>query len=533
MIAAALSHRRCSPMTLRRVRLGLCVVAGVLASVPAVAHAAPPDNDDFAGAQTVRVGDSVTGTTAAATLQAGEPAPSSALLTRSIWYRLSPTVTEPLRVDSCSSPRFAELAIYTGTGVGALTEVAHANVGCRSTFTATAGTTYHVRLVAYDDYNGDVVLHVARPQAPANDDFEKAQPLGRPAHVAASNVDATLQPGEPRPGLVPGDRSVWYSLRATSADVVSVSTCDAGNSAMVAVYTGTAVGQLTEVGAEGGACGYRSTMHFPTVAGTTYHIAVTGGPGDFILDVSAQDPPSPPSDMPQPPTPTCPFVFGGDGPFYSGTHSGGGAVCLTLTKDFSGVAWFHALDIPADTCRIGWHVDHMDLPTPIVDRRFSYGSSFSRIIGAFSAGRDAGGTLQMTQLTGPLSFCNSAVLTWKATTSATPPWFDATAPALRLHATAVQRPLRRRAVAVGVTCPTEACTASASATIAGVRVTSARLELPKGAGRTLRLALSPRALRSVRAALRSRPSIRTRVTVLATDAAANRATARRTITLRR
>jgi hypothetical protein len=49
-------------------------------------------------------------------------------------------------------------------------------------------------------------------------------------------------------------------------------------------------------------------------------------------------------------------------PTYSGRHSGGGAVCLTLTKDFSGVVWFHALDVPADHCKIGWHVDKMDLP---------------------------------------------------------------------------------------------------------------------------------------------------------------------------
>jgi hypothetical protein len=390
-----------------------------------------------------------------------------------------------------------------------------------------------VRLVAYGDPDGDVVLNVARPQTPANDSFANAQPVGRPTHVRASNVDATLEPGEPQPGLAAGDRSVWYSLRATSADVPVVSTCDGANSAMVAVYTGADVAHLTEVGREGGACGYRSTMYFPTVAGTTYYIQVTGGSGDFVLDVSAVDPPSPPNNPPAPPTPTCPFVFGGGGPTYSGTHSGGGAVCLTLTKDFSGVAWFHALDVPADTCKIGWHVEHMDLPTPIVDRRFSYGSSFSRIIGAFSTGRDAGGTLQMAQLTAPLSFCNSAVLTWKATTRATPPWLDATAPALRVRGDVVQRPLRRRALAVRVTCPKEACTASASATIAGVRVRSARLALRKGTGRTLRLALSARALRAVRAALRSHPRIRTRVTVVATDAAANRASARRTITLRR
>ncbi|MGI8730572.1 MAG: hypothetical protein ACR2LK_11390, partial [Solirubrobacteraceae bacterium] len=108
------------------------------------------------------------------------------------------------------------------------------------------------------------------------------------------------------------------------------------------------------------------------------------------------------------------------------------------------------------------------------------------------------------------------------------------APALRLRGATVQRPLRRPSLAVLVQCPKEACTASATATVAGVPVRSSRLRVSKGAsGRTLRLALSARALRAVRSVLRSRASVRTRVTVVATDATANRASARRTLTLRR
>ena len=128
----------------------------------------------------------------------------------------------------------------------------------------------------------------------------------------------------------------------------------------------------------------------------------------------------------------------------------------------------------------------------------------------------------------------SPVLTWTATTVATPPWLDETAPALRLRGSTSQRPLARRDVSVLVQCPTEACTASASATVAGVRLKTAKLEVANGTrGRTLRLVLSARARRAIRASLRSRPSVRTRVTVVATDAASNRTTARRTIVLRR
>lgn len=516
---------------LSRPRASAVLAIIAIAALPGIAHAAPPSNDAFADAQVVRIGDRVTGTTAEATLEAGEPATSSALLTRSTWYRLETSTTEAVRVDSCSSVKYAELAIYTGAGVGALTEVAHTTGGCRLYFTAVAGTAYHLRLAAYDEYNGDVVLNVARPKAPANDDFENAQPIGRPAHITGSLVDATLQPGEPR-DFDGNERSVWFRLTASTAGIVVVDTC--GSSSPIAVYTGTSVGRLTNVGSEGGACGYHGVMSFVSVAGTSYYIAVTGQ-DDFVLGVSAPDPPPDPiGNVPAPPTPTCPFVFGGDGVTYSGTHSGGGAVCLTLTKDFSGVTWFHALDVPGDSCRIGWKVEPMRLPTPIVDRRFSHGSSFARIIGSFDRRRGASGTLQMTQPSGPLSFCNSPELTWKATTVATPPWLDETAPAVRLRGSTLQRPLRRRAITVLVGCPKEACTARASATVAGVRLTAGRVKVAKGTrGRTLKLALSARGARAVSAALRSRPRLRVRVTVVATDAAGNRANARRTIALRR
>jgi hypothetical protein len=146
----------------------------------------------------------------------------------------------------------------------------------------------------------------------------------------------------------------------------------------------------------------------------------------------------------------------------------------------------------------------MDLPTPIVDRRFSYGSSFSRITGSFPTARGASGTLQVDQLTGPLSFCKSPTLTWTATTTSTPPWADTTPPSLRLRGATVQRPLRRRGIVVTVQCRREPCAARASATVAGVRLTTATLAVRAGSGRAVRLAVSGRARRAIAAALRAK-----------------------------
>jgi len=532
---------------LRRARLGLCVVLAGLAALPAAAHAAPPDNDAFAEAQIVRVGDRVTGTTVDATAQVGEPAAEPDFYTRSVWYRLTPGASELLRIDTCGGLARTEVAVYTGSGLGALTAASAVRHGCsagsRLYVDVTAATTYYVRVSGSDMFAaGDLVLDIVRPRAPANDNFENAQPVGRPAQITGSNVDATVQPGEPEPATFGGSgHSVWYKLAATTNDVVWASTGMGGdtNAPMVAVYTGSAVGGLTEVGREGGPTGPRTTMIFSTTPGTTYYIAVRGhgdGAGAFRLDVSAPDP-GPPSPVPTAVPPPMPCTPGSDPSLiaYRGTHSAGGAVCLLVKQDGTGVAWFQGTNVPGDRCTIPWFSEVMyDRPSPIDNRRFSQGTPFVRLIGAFPTNRGARGTLQVTQrpVTGP---CHSAQIAWTATTTATPPWADLKPPALRLGGATVQRPLRGgRALTVLVRCRGEACAASASATVAGVKVTAPKRTVRTSAkGRVMRLALGARARRALASALRARGSVRTRVTVVARDGEGNRATARRTITLRR
>ena len=450
-----------------------------------------------------------------------------------------------MRIDTCSGSFYAELTIFTGTGLGDLTAVpvtrTFCNTGSRIYVNVAAGTTYYLRVAANDlAPGGGTVLSVARPQAPANDDFENAQSVGRPAQVDGTTVDATEQPGEPDPPVYGGSsRSVWYRLTATTTDVAVASTNEGNNDATVAVYTGTAVGSLTEVGFEVGPAGARDTMGFPTTPGATYYIAVRSNgdaADDFTLSISAPSPPAPPGDQTLPPAPTCPIQFATGLPTYSGTHSGGGTVCLSLSKDFSGIEWFHANNVPGDRCAVPWSVVPM-LPRalPLVDRRFGFANSYSRITGSFPTDRGARGTLNVSQTFAGQPLCTSATLTWTATTKATPPWVDVTPPSLRLGGATVQRPLRRsRALVVLVRCRGESCAASASATVAGVKVTAARRTVrASAAGRAVRLALSARARRALAAALRRRRSVRVRVTVVARDAAGNRATARRTITLRR
>ena len=386
----------------RLARLAIGAVLALLATMPvAAAQAAPPDNDDFANAQLVQVGDRVTGTTDDATLQSGEPA-AGASYTRSVWYRLTPSASETLRIDNCASGGWwAQLAIYTGPGLGDLTEAPLTRSGCSSGsrvyLDAVAATTYYVRITGLDpgpgySASGSLVLSVARPQAPANDDFENAEPTGRPARITGTTVDATVQAGEPAPAVFGGSgRSVWYKLTATSSDFVVASISPAANDPMVALYTGSSVGSLTEVGTEGGPTGPRTTMSFITQPGTTYYIAVQGrgdGTSDFTLNVSAPSPPPPPGDLTPPPAPTCPIQF--------------------------------ANTVPGERCTLTWTVIPM-LPRalPLVDRRFGSANSYSTITGTLPTNRGARGTLQVSQASAGQALCTSATLTWTATTTVT------------------------------------------------------------------------------------------------------------------
>src|SRR4051812_18897816 len=112
---------------------------------------------------------------------------------------------------------------------------------------------------------------------PANDDFANSQHLASSAHVTASGDDreASVEPGEPDPA--PGfttRATVWYDWTAPSAHETTVDVCQASITAGVAVFTGSAVDQLTTVtqGTPDKPC----LVSFTPVQGTTYRIGVDG-----------------------------------------------------------------------------------------------------------------------------------------------------------------------------------------------------------------------------------------------------------------
>jgi hypothetical protein len=147
---------------------------------------------------------------------------------------------------------------------------------------------------------------VAAP--PTNDAFADAEVVaGASGSVAGTNVEATAEAGEPDHAGTKGGTSVWYRWTAPAGGLLELSTEGSDFDTALAVYTGTSVGALTEIGSgddachPAGACGAddrTSRAAVPVQAGVDYSIAVDGygaATGTIALAWSHLDDTVPPS----------------------------------------------------------------------------------------------------------------------------------------------------------------------------------------------------------------------------------------------
>lgn len=276
------------------------LIGFLVLGVGAPALASPPENDDFASADVVSslpFADS--GDLAATTAEFGEP--SSACLpspAQTAWYVFSPSSSGIVRVGLAGSDFTVSVVAYrsSGGGFGGLSLV-----GCGGgfnttplTFAATAGSTYYLQVGQFVPGPGHLELRIEAVTPPPNDDFVDAEPLsGTPVSATADLTAATIEPGEPAPGGSPIVTSAWYAYTPVSGGTVVVQS-DPDPSSVVAVYTGSSLGGLTEV-ASGG---FFPPVHFAAQAGTTYYVQVakrTFPPAVSSLVTLTVDQPGPPT----------------------------------------------------------------------------------------------------------------------------------------------------------------------------------------------------------------------------------------------
>jgi hypothetical protein len=247
---------------------------------------APPANDDLADAEGLGgvAHATASGDNRGATVEPGETDPAPGLTARAtVWYSWTASSTEQATIRVCPSDLTFGVAVATGDQVGQLTPVAQGSFSdpCVVTFTPVQGTTYRIGVDGVLSHKG--LFHLALDQAaavpvtPPNDNFANAQDLGNGATANSSgdNRAAGVESGEPDP--VPGSTTratVWYRWTAPSADRVTIDVCSASFSGDVAVYTGTALADLTEVAQ--GTPSSRCQVSFVPAGDTTYRIVVDG-----------------------------------------------------------------------------------------------------------------------------------------------------------------------------------------------------------------------------------------------------------------
>lgn len=269
------------------------------------ALAVPPANDDFAGRELLNgsLPIEVSRSNVAATKEEGEyipgpPAPAG----HSVWFEWEATSSDFVTIGACDDAFPTILAIFTGTELGSLNQVASGNAdegpdcpysGRQYTFKTVSGTKYviavdgnffHLPEAPTPVTEGDIVLRIEETPPPPNDDFIAAETLesrfeeeyeGEVFYWGSAfgyNWNATEETGEFNHIGGPHGASVWYSWTPPVSGDAKIS---AGffSDHRLGVYAGDSLQSLQlmlgGLGPAGGA-------GFIANAGTTYRIAVYG-----------------------------------------------------------------------------------------------------------------------------------------------------------------------------------------------------------------------------------------------------------------
>jgi PKD repeat protein len=234
----------------------------------------PPVNDNFEDATNIEAFPfSTVVDIGAATLQDDEPQYCN-YMSKSVWYRFTPATDMLLRVDTNGSD-FSDSAfsVLQGTTIDGLSYVTCASWGSQVEFTANAGQTYYIQAgKIYDAAWGELHLSIVELVSPPNDDFADAEQVtGLPFSGAQDIRYATLEAGEPTPSCA-GDfagKTVWYAYTPPVSGSL-YAYVDTFNWPVLAVYTGSALDNLTQIGCQV----YSNRLVFSAQAGTTYFFQV-------------------------------------------------------------------------------------------------------------------------------------------------------------------------------------------------------------------------------------------------------------------
>ncbi|MGB3613546.1 MAG: hypothetical protein WBA10_07095, partial [Elainellaceae cyanobacterium] len=262
-------------------------------------------NDSFADRIALGgINTTISGTNIGFTGELDEPDHAGASgIPNSAWWSWVAPLSGVAAVDTFGSDFDTTLAVYTGSELGALVEVASnddsgGDLQSAVTFEAVAGTTYQIAVDGTSVNNGTIDLTVS-VDPKSNDAFANAALLtGSAASDTGNNVGFSGEPDEPNHAAASDVlNSAWWTWTAPTSDQVLLNTFGSNFDTTLAVYTGTDLSTLVEVAANddqesGDGSIVQSAVMFEAVAGTTYHIAVDGfsdTTGDIAVNLLVDD----------------------------------------------------------------------------------------------------------------------------------------------------------------------------------------------------------------------------------------------------
>jgi hypothetical protein len=142
---------------------GSSFVLGITA--PASSSCTGPANNCFSSPTTASRAVQYTQSTSGATLESGEPRPCGSIGS-TVWYTYTPSTSGTIVIDTWSSNYDTVLAVYTGSSVTGLTNVACNDdyggaLWSRVSFSGTAGVTYRIQAGGYNSATGTLGVYVS------------------------------------------------------------------------------------------------------------------------------------------------------------------------------------------------------------------------------------------------------------------------------------------------------------------------------------------------------------------------------------
>lgn len=259
-----------------------------------------PENDMFSDAALLPGSSGQTlGSSVRATGQEGEPDHAErSLPLASVWYAWLAPADGTLEVNTFGSDFDTTLAVYIGSSVSTLTEIASNDdsFGLQSSVTpiVSAGQAYFIAVDGYAAARGQVVLNydfTPSVTSPANDDFGNRLPLSGNVVTTGSNLGATAEAGEPdHAGASQPLASVWWSWTAATSGWATVATHGSDFDTTLGIYAGNALASLAVIAANDDFEQLStSQVTFFAVKNTSYQIAVDGNAtaqGNIVLEVA-------------------------------------------------------------------------------------------------------------------------------------------------------------------------------------------------------------------------------------------------------